>query len=109
MRRGFGVLDCARANLLQTRQSFPELRAERTLSAGQLAFGAPVSITNYIHATGDDVHTNWLKRLTSKGKTFAVLAVSDRHHDVRNATTAGGGLQVNSARQDDIHELCFRE
>jgi hypothetical protein len=49
------------------------------------------------------------ERLTSKGKTFAVLAASDRHHDVRNATTAGGGLQVNSARQDDIHELCFRE
>ena len=42
------------------------------LSAGQLAFGAPVSITNYIRATGDGVHTNWLERLTSKQKTFAV-------------------------------------
>ncbi len=42
------------------------------LSSGQLAFGAPVSITDYIHATGDGVHTNWLERLTSKQKTFAV-------------------------------------
>ncbi|MFY9905938.1 MAG: hypothetical protein WBX02_05425 [Terriglobales bacterium] len=41
-------------------------------SAGQLAFGAPVSITNYIHATGDGVHANWLERLTAKDKTFAV-------------------------------------
>jgi hypothetical protein len=42
------------------------------LNAGQLAFGAPVSITNYIGATGDGVHANWLERLTSKQKTFAV-------------------------------------
>ncbi len=42
------------------------------LSSGQLAFGAPLSITNYIHATGDGVQTNWLERLTSKQKTFAV-------------------------------------
>lgn len=42
------------------------------LALGQLAFGAPVSITNYIRATGDGVHANWLERLTSKQKTFAV-------------------------------------
>jgi hypothetical protein len=42
------------------------------LSVGQLAFGAPVSITNYIGATGDGVHTNWLERLTAKQETFAV-------------------------------------
>ncbi len=41
-------------------------------SSGQLAFGAPLSITNYIRATGDGVHQNWLERLTSKQKTFAV-------------------------------------
>jgi len=41
-------------------------------NAGQLAFGAPVSITNYIGATGDGVHANWLERLTPKQKTFAV-------------------------------------
>jgi hypothetical protein len=43
-----------------------------SLNVGQLAFGAPVSITNYIGATGDGVHTNWLERLTSKEETFAV-------------------------------------
>jgi hypothetical protein len=42
------------------------------LSSGQLAFGAPVSITNYIAQTGDGIHANWLERLTSKQKTFAV-------------------------------------
>jgi hypothetical protein len=42
------------------------------LNAGQLAFGAPVSITNYIRETGGGAQTNWLERLTSKQKTFAV-------------------------------------
>ncbi len=42
------------------------------LTSGQLAFGAPVSITNYIAQTGDGVHANWLERLTSTKKTFAV-------------------------------------
>lgn len=41
-------------------------------SAGQLAFGAPVSITHYIRQTGDGVHANWLERLTAEDKTFAV-------------------------------------
>jgi hypothetical protein len=41
-------------------------------SLGQLAFGAPVSITNYIHATGDGVQPNWAERLTAKQKLFAV-------------------------------------
>ncbi len=40
------------------------------LRAGQFAFGAPVSITNYIRATGDGVHT--LERLISKQKIFTV-------------------------------------
>ena len=43
-----------------------------TLDAGQLAFGAPVSITNYIHAIGDGAADNWQERLTSYQKTFAV-------------------------------------
>jgi hypothetical protein len=43
-----------------------------SLNTGQLAFGAPVSITNYIGATGDGVHANWLERLTSQQKMFAV-------------------------------------
>ena len=42
------------------------------LADGQLAFGAPVSITNYIAATGDSIHADWLERLTSTQKAFAV-------------------------------------
>ena len=41
-------------------------------NAGQLAFGAPISITHYIRQTGDGVHANWLERLTAEDKTFAV-------------------------------------
>jgi hypothetical protein len=43
-----------------------------SVAHGQLAFGAPVAITNYIAQTGDGIHANWLERLTSKEKTFAV-------------------------------------
>jgi hypothetical protein len=42
------------------------------LNQGQLAFGAPVSITNYIGATGDGVHSNWLERLSGALKEFNV-------------------------------------
>jgi hypothetical protein len=48
------------------------------LSQGQLAFGAPVSITNYIAATGDGVHQNWLERLSSALKEFNVPAKFDQ-------------------------------
>jgi len=41
-------------------------------TSGQLAFGAPVAITNYIAQIGDGVHANWLEQLTSKQKIFAV-------------------------------------
>jgi hypothetical protein len=42
------------------------------LTAGQLALGAPVSITNYIAGSGDGKTQNWLERLTAKQKTFAI-------------------------------------
>src|SRR5437879_13507479 len=42
------------------------------LTLGQLAFGAPVSISNYIRATGDGIHTHGLEQLTSTQKTFQV-------------------------------------
>ncbi len=42
------------------------------LNQGQLAFGAPVTISNYIGSTGDGMHGNWLERLSAKQKTFAV-------------------------------------
>jgi len=47
-------------------------------SAGQLAFGAPISITNYIAQTGDGIHSNWLERLTGTLKEFNVAAQFDQ-------------------------------
>jgi hypothetical protein len=55
------------------------------LNAGQLAFGAPVSITNYIGATGDGVHPNWLERLSGSLKEFNVGVKFDQ-----NVTMSGG-------------------
>jgi len=61
------------------------------LGSGQLAFGAPVSITNYIRATGDGVHANWLERLTAKQKTFAVpVSISEG-----NSFTLGNGSPLS--------------
>ena len=47
-------------------------------SSGQLAFGAPLSITNYIAQTGDGIHANWLERLTGTLKEFKVAAQFDQ-------------------------------
>ncbi len=48
------------------------------LSSGQLAFGAPVSITHYIAQTGDGIHANWLERLSASLKEFNVPAKFDQ-------------------------------
>ena len=48
------------------------------LNLGQLAFGAPVSITNYIGATGDGIHGNWLERLTASQREFNVPVKFDQ-------------------------------
>jgi len=48
------------------------------LNQGQLAFGAPVSITNYIAATGDGAHANWLERLSGALKEFNVPVKFDQ-------------------------------
>jgi hypothetical protein len=71
------------------------------LSAGQLAFGAPVSITNYIGATGDGVHTNWLERLTSKQKTFAVpIRISNG-----NSFTLGNGSPLSQMKIYSVNNM----
>ena len=64
------------------------------LSAGQLAFGAPVSITNYIAQTGDGIHANWLERLTASLKEFNVPAKFDQ--SVTFAGLSNGCLNVAS-------------
>jgi hypothetical protein len=42
------------------------------VNQGQLAFGAPVSITNYIGGVGDGKTHNWKERLTAEQKIFKV-------------------------------------
>ena len=63
-------------------------------SAGQLAFGAPVSITNYIAQTGDGIHANWLERLNASLKEFNVPAKFDQ--SVTLAGLSNGCLNVVS-------------
>ena len=64
------------------------------LNAGQLAFGAPVAITNYIGATGDGVHSNWLERLTAAMREFNVPVKFDQ--SVTIAGLSNGCLNVTS-------------
>jgi hypothetical protein len=42
------------------------------LDKGRLAFGAPVSISNYIDSVGDGKTFDWKERLTANEKTFAI-------------------------------------
>jgi hypothetical protein len=71
------------------------------LSSGQLAFGAPVSITDYIRATGDGVHANWLEQLTSKQKTFAVpVRISEG-----NSFTLGDGSPLSKMKVYSVDNM----
>ena len=65
-----------------------------TLGSGQLAMGAPVSITSYIAQTGDGAHANWLERLSAALKEFNVPAQFDQ--SVKLAGLANGCLNVAS-------------
>jgi len=62
------------------------------LSSGQLAFGAPVSITNYIAQTGDGTQANWLERLSASLKEFNVAVKFDQ--GVTLAGLSNGCLNV---------------
>jgi len=71
------------------------------LTAGQLSFGAPVSITNYIGQVGDGVHANWLERLTSKQKTFAVpVSITEG-----NSFTLGDGSPLSQMKLYSVNLL----
>jgi hypothetical protein len=64
------------------------------LTAGQLAFGSPVSITNYIGGTGDGKTQNWLEQLTAKQKLFAVpVAIK-----AGSTLTVGAGSPVSQMK-----------
>ena len=72
-------------------------------SAAQLAFGAPVSITNYIAQTGDGIHANWMERLSASLKEFNVPAKFDQ-----SVTLAGLWLPQCCVRRDCIHRKSLR-
>jgi hypothetical protein len=57
-------------------------------SGAQLAFGAPVSISNYIGNTGDNV--SFLERLTAAGKTFNVPVTVNGNLTVTGTCTGCG-------------------
>ena len=65
-----------------------------SVSQGQLAFGAPIAITNYIAATGDGVTANWLERLTLAAKEFNVPVKFDQGVTVTGL--ANGCLNIAS-------------
>ncbi len=68
---------------------------------GQLALGSPVAITNYIAQTGDGIHANWLERLTSKEKTFAVpLKVEEG-----NSFTLGDGSPLSEMKMYRLNNI----
>ena len=64
------------------------------IGSGQLAFGAPVSITNYIAQTGDGIHANWMETLSASLKEFNVPTKFDQ--GVTLAGLANGCLNVIS-------------
>jgi len=66
--------------------------ASGNLSSGRLAFGSPVSISNYIANIGDN--TNWLERLSASAKEFNVPAKFDQ--SVTLAGLSNGCLNVVS-------------
>ncbi|MBZ5613150.1 MAG: hypothetical protein LAO23_04005 [Acidobacteriia bacterium] len=69
-----------------------DLGTSKAVTLGQLAFGAPVAISNYINNTGDG--TNWLERLTSSLKEFNVNAKFDQ--GVTLAGLSNGCLNIAS-------------
>ena len=57
-------------------------------SQTQLAFGSPISISQYIGNTGDG--TSWLERLSAANKTFKVPVVSPKYQTASNCISALG-------------------
>jgi hypothetical protein len=64
------------------------------LDRGQLAFGAPVSITNYIGGVGDGKTRDWKERLTLKEKTFLVPVTIEEG----STFTLGNGSALSQMR-----------
>jgi hypothetical protein len=71
------------------------------LTLGQLAFGAPVSISSYIRATGDGIQPKWLERLTSTQKTFKVPVRINEG----NSFTLGNGSPLSQMRIYSVNDV----
>ena len=75
------------------------------LSSGQLAVGAPISISSYIRATGDGIQTNWLERLTSTQKTFKVPVRINEG----NSFTLGNGSPLSQMRIYSVNNVLAKQ
>lgn len=71
---------------------------------GQLSFGAPVSITNYIAQIGDGIHANWLERLSATIKEFNVPVKFDQ--SVTLAGLSNGCLNIASGIISSTGNAC---
>jgi hypothetical protein len=71
---------------------------------GQLSFGAPVSITNYIAQIGDGIHANWLERLSATLKEFNVPLKFDQ--SVTLAGLSNGCLNIASGVISSTGSAC---
>ncbi len=69
-----------------------DIGVNKAITLGQLSFGAPVAISNYINNTGDGA--SWLERLTSSLKEFNVNVKFDQ--SVTLAGLSNGCLNVAS-------------
>lgn len=75
------------------------------LDQGRLAFGAPVSITDYIGAVGDGKTTDWKERLTSKEKMFAVPVRIEKG----NTFTLGEGSPLSQIKIYSVRDVPSRQ
>ncbi len=72
----------------------PDNSAATSPSNVQLAFGAPVSISNYIGNAGDN--TSFLERLTASAKTFNVPVTVSGNVTVNGQLLVAGPWMVSS-------------
>ncbi len=76
------------------------LDASTNLGSAQLAFGAPVSISNYIGNSGDN--SSYLERLTAGAKTFNVPVNVNGNLTVTGTCTGCGSGAVNSGTSTQL-------
>ncbi|MGD0792601.1 MAG: hypothetical protein ABR920_12605 [Terriglobales bacterium] len=77
---------------------------------GQLAFGSPVSITNYIAQTGDGIHANWLERLSASLKEFNVPAKFDQSVTFTgNNTHSGSETFTGTTSVSSLNKTIFAD